>query len=172
MKRLQRFLSSLLLVAMLCSTLMVNTASAVTVRLISGGVPADVMYVGKIYKLRVSGAGSHQDYLTYYSNSAIAPVDKQTGELTPKAPGSVTITVKGKAGRTVAKERFQVKQRATSLSVEEGEIFLSPGQTYELKAHAEPKYTTDICNISLDNYSGEKTVFDNYHLNNYHPKNY
>lgn len=163
MKRLQRFLSSLLLVAMLCSTVMVPSASADLEILINGDEDIEYVYVGQTYKVRLYPKHGYNSITSYkVNNSKIATIDNTTGILTPLLPGTVQITVvyKAKNGKHYSIYKYvTVRQRAESLLPQEDEIYISPGQTYTLSVFGAPKTTRDCCKFGFSgNWSNIVTV--------------
>ncbi|SFR56922.1 Ig-like domain-containing protein [Anaeromicropila populeti] len=139
-KKLALVLALAMVVASVTPTaLSVSAASKITLK--SGKAAPSTVYVGKTYSLKVAGT----TVKFYSSNKAVATVGLTGGKLTPKAPGTVTVTAKSKkTGKTVATKKFTVNERAASVAVDQAELYLAVGGTATIKATKTPATSTDV----------------------------
>lgn len=124
------------------------SVSAAKITLLSGAAAPATIYAGHTYSLKVANISVQWSS----DNVTVATINSKTGKLKPTAPGEVKITATNKeTGEFVARKTFQVKQRATEITVTPAELKLYPKDFYYLTSSLTPSTSTDaIAYISQD----------------------
>lgn len=149
---LKRIAPILVVFCIFATVLPATTAMAASkITLKSGAAVPSTVYAGHSYTLKVSGTAVK----FYSSNKKVATVGVSTGKLKALSPGTVKITAKStKTGKAVAVKTFKVNQRATSITTNKSEIYLSKGSTETITATKNPTTSTDVIRF----YSDDKNV--------------
>lgn len=113
--------------------------------------------IGEKYTLGHAFENEAGDCLVSFasSKSSVASVNKNTGEITPKKAGTVTITVKAANGYTV-KCKVTVGKKPTSIKLGKSEIVLGVGETFQMTAKLSSK---SYSYIGWSVVAGEDVVF-------------
>ena len=145
---LKRIAPILVVFCIFATVLPATTAMAASkITLKSGAAVPSTVYAGHSYTLTVKG----QNVKFYSSNKKVATVGVSTGKLKVLSPGTVKITAKStKTGKAVAVKTFKVNQRATSITTNKSELYLSKGSTDTLVATIKPTTSTDVIRFATE----------------------
>lgn len=148
-KKVALFLAFALTITLVDANI-VGAASKITLK--SGAAAPASIYTGHSYTLKVAGTSVY----FYSNNKSIATIGKTTGKMKVVAPGTVKITAKNrKTGKAVATKSFTVLQRATAITPNQTDLYLSSiGETAILKASLTPATSTDAIKF----YSANKSI--------------
>ena len=143
-----RLLSILLFMCILAIPAHYTHINAATITLANGQKPASILYANHSYTLKVKGARVY----FYSNNNRIISVNKQTGKLTVKEPGSVTISAKSRlSGATLCKKTFIVRRRTDYLYTDNKTIQMVTGETERVSVKKSPLTSTDIIRYQSSN---------------------
>ncbi len=150
----KRVLSIIFALAMIITSLRVagitpeisSYAAGYRITLKSGAKVPSEMYCGKKYNLKFNGNKA----VTFGSTcSLVAKVGKTSGQVTPVAPGKVTIRARNRKTRELlGSVTIRVLKRSTKVSADEQIILSKPGDTAVINTWLTPDDSSDVVRFS------------------------
>lgn len=148
-KQHSRAFAAMLFICILFTPLYyINANAAIKFTLTNGKVPSSTLYANHNYTLKVKG----QKVYYYSSNKNIASIDKYSGKLTVKEPGTITISAKKRGtSRTICSRKFTVKRRSDYIVPSSQSLSLVTGETHKLRIRKSPSNSTDVIRFASTN---------------------
>lgn len=126
----------------------INAASKFT--LSNGKTVSSVLYTNHSYTLKVR----NQSVYFYSSRPSLVEVNKRTGKLLVKEPGTVTISARRRTtSQLVCKTTFTVRRRSDYIVPSVRSFSLVTGQTHKLSVKKSPSNSTDVIRYKSSNTS-------------------